>query len=65
MLYPTGGVELLIILPLSASAGDEEQASSLGGAFDWVARLTSNRRHVFVASGLGTQLVALVFPPAR
>lgn len=35
-----------------------------GGAFDWVARLTSNRRHVFVASGLGTQLVALVFRPA-
>lgn len=35
-----------------------------GGAFDWVARLTSNRRHVFVASGLGTQLVALVFAPA-
>jgi hypothetical protein len=34
-----------------------------GGAFDWVARLTSNRRHVFVASGLGTQLLALVYKP--
>jgi hypothetical protein len=30
-----------------------------GGAFDWVARLTSNRRAVFVASGLGAQLVPL------
>lgn len=26
-----------------------------GGAFDWVGKLTSNRRHTFVASGLGIQ----------
>jgi hypothetical protein len=32
-----------------------------GGAFDWVAKLTSNRRAVYVASGLGSQLVALLF----
>jgi hypothetical protein len=32
-----------------------------GGAFDWVARLTSNRRVVYVASGLGSQLVPLMF----
>jgi hypothetical protein len=32
-----------------------------GGAFDWVARLTSNRRAVYVASGLGSQLVPLMF----
>jgi hypothetical protein len=32
-----------------------------GGAFDWVAKLTSNRRAVFVASGLGSQLVPLLF----
>jgi hypothetical protein len=32
-----------------------------GGAFDWVARLLSNRRAVYVASGLGSQLVPLVF----
>jgi len=32
-----------------------------GGAFDWVAKLTSNRRAVCVASGLGTQLVPLLF----
>jgi hypothetical protein len=32
-----------------------------GGAFDWVARLTSNRRAVYVASGLGSQLLPLMF----
>jgi hypothetical protein len=32
-----------------------------GGAFDWVAKLASNRRAVFVASGLGSQLVPLMF----
>jgi hypothetical protein len=32
-----------------------------GGAFDWLAKLTSNRRGVYVASGLGSQLVPLMF----
>lgn len=32
-----------------------------GGAFDWVAKLTSNRRAVYIASGLGSQLVPLIF----
>jgi hypothetical protein len=32
-----------------------------GGAFDWVAKLTSNRRAVFVASGMGSQLAVLMF----
>src|SRR5262249_31018665 len=32
-----------------------------GGAFTWVAKLTSNRRAVFVATGLGSQLVALLY----
>jgi len=32
-----------------------------GGAFDWVARLMSNRRAVYVTSGLGSQLVPLMF----
>jgi len=31
------------------------------GAFDWVARLTSNARLRFVASGLGIQLLPLLF----
>jgi hypothetical protein len=32
-----------------------------GGAFDWVARLTSNRRAAYVATGLGSQLLPLIF----
>jgi hypothetical protein len=32
-----------------------------GGAFDWVGRLASNRRLVFVATGFGTQLLPLLF----
>ncbi len=32
-----------------------------GGAFDWVAKLTSNRKAVYVASGLGSQIVPLLF----
>ena len=31
------------------------------GLFDWVAQLTSNRRHRFVASAIGIQLLALLF----
>jgi hypothetical protein len=34
-----------------------------GGSFDWLARLTSNRRLVFVASGMGSQLFAELYPP--
>lgn len=40
-----------------------------GGAFDWVAKLISNRRAVFVASALGSQLASTMFrsrnPPLR
>jgi hypothetical protein len=32
-----------------------------GGAFDWLGRLTSNQKLVFVASGMGSQLAAFVF----
>jgi hypothetical protein len=32
-----------------------------GGAFDWVAKLTSNQRAVYVASGLGSQLIPVLF----
>jgi hypothetical protein len=32
-----------------------------GGAFDWLAKLTSNRRLVFTASALGSQLAAYLF----
>jgi hypothetical protein len=34
-----------------------------GGTFDWLSRLTSNRRAVFVGSGLGAQLIVLRFGP--
>lgn len=32
-----------------------------GGAFSWLRALTSNHKHVFVASGMGAQLVAYAF----
>lgn len=32
-----------------------------GGAFDWLEKLTDNKRMVFVASGMGSQLAALLF----
>lgn len=36
-----------------------------GGAFDWVGRLASNRKLAFVASGMGTQLIAAMFRVRR
>ncbi len=32
-----------------------------GGVFDWLTKLTSNRRAVYVASGGGAQLIAVLF----
>lgn len=32
-----------------------------GGAFDWVGKLASNRRFAYVASGMGSQLIAHLF----
>jgi hypothetical protein len=32
-----------------------------GGAFDWVAKLLSNRKAVYVASAIGSQLIPLAF----
>jgi hypothetical protein len=34
-----------------------------GGAFDWVGKLASNKRLVYVASGMGAQLAAYLFRP--
>jgi hypothetical protein len=34
-----------------------------GGAFDWMGTLTANRKMVFVASGMGSQLVSVLFRP--
>lgn len=36
-----------------------------GGAFDWLTRLTANRRAVYIASGAGAQLMALRFRATR
>lgn len=36
-----------------------------GGAFDWLERFTANRRNVFVASGMGAQLVPFLFRIAQ
>ncbi len=48
-------------ITISARAPDGEDKPLIdGGAFNWLATLTSNRKLVLVASALGTQLV-----PAR
>jgi hypothetical protein len=45
-------------------AGDEQTRWPLadGGAFDWLQQLAANRKLAFVASGLGTQLIAARLP---
>lgn len=57
--YYSGGLRYQIwISPLGAA---EEMPVIDGGVFDWLAKINSNRRAVFVASGAGTQLLALRF----
>jgi hypothetical protein len=56
--YYNGGLRFQI----SACSSDGIEMPLIdGGTFDWVAKLTSNRRAVYVASGLGSQLVPLLF----
>ena len=56
--YYNGGVRFQV----AARSSDGTEIPLIdGGAFDWVAKLTSNRRAVYVASGLGSQLVPLLF----
>jgi len=43
------------------TSGGEDIPFIDGGAFDWMQKLTSNRKHVFVASGLGSQIAAYRF----
>jgi hypothetical protein len=61
--YYTGGLRYI----LWVTARDGAQLPLVdGGTFDWLARLMSNRRAVYVASGAGAQLVALRFrEPSR
>ena len=56
--YYSGGLRYM--LWVTAPDGTEIPLGD-GGAFDWLAKLASNRRAVFVASGLGAQLVAVRF----
>jgi hypothetical protein len=56
--YYSGGLRYMYWV----TAPDGEQVPlGDGGTFDWLARLLSNRRAVYVASGLGAQLVAMRF----
>ncbi len=55
--YYSGGIRYQFWLP--TSDGDVVPIAD-GGTFDWLHKLTSNRRAVYVASGIGTQLL-----PAR
>lgn len=56
--YYSGGLRYQIWV--TSPAGHESPLID-GGTFDWVAKLTSNRRAVYVASGAGAQLIALAF----
>jgi len=48
------------MLHVTTPAGDDMFLVD-GGAFDWLNKLTSNRRAVLVASGCGSQLIAIAF----
>ncbi|MEO8017298.1 MAG: hypothetical protein ABI769_05765 [Pseudomonadota bacterium] len=56
--YYSGGLRYKLWVTASDSA---ELALADGGTFDWLAKLASNRRAVFVASGIGAQLIPIRF----
>jgi hypothetical protein len=56
--YYSAGVRYMLWVTTPSGA---ELPLADGGAFDWLGRLTANRRNVFVASGMGAQLIALLF----
>jgi hypothetical protein len=60
--YYTGGLRYMLWVTLPDG---RQLPLADGGAFDWLARLTSNRRAVYIASGIGTQIIALVCRAAR
>jgi hypothetical protein len=51
---------LRFMLDVSTPAGDSIPLID-GGAFDWIHQLLANRRMVFVASGMGSQVAAFLF----
>ena len=54
---------LRFMISARTAAGDDIPFID-GGTFDWMHKLTSNRKHVFVASGLGSQIAAYWFRQA-
>ena len=58
--YYSGGLRYRIWVTVPSG---EELPLADGGTFDWLSRLSSNRRAVFVGSGLGSQLIALRLGP--
>jgi hypothetical protein len=59
--YYSGGLRYMIWV---TQPDGEALPLADGGAFDWLAQLTSNRRAVYLASGAGAQLIALRFRAA-
>lgn len=53
--YYSGGLRYRIWV---TTPGGDELPLADGGTFDWLRQLSSNRRAVFVGSGLGSQLIA-------
>lgn len=51
---------LRFMLHVKSPDGDDIPLAD-GGAFDWLPKLAANRKLVFVASGLGTQIIPLLF----
>ena len=58
--HPYYSAGLRYMLWVTAPDGGEVPLAD-GGAFDWLRQLTANRRAVYVASGIGAQLVAFRF----
>jgi hypothetical protein len=49
---------------LDVDAGQGGQIPLIdGGSFDWLRKLCSNNKLAFVASGMGSQLIAYLFRP--
>lgn len=56
--YYNGGVRFMLWV---THASGERVPLGDGGLFDWVSKLTTNARNVYVASGIGAQLIAYAF----
>ncbi|MEO8703641.1 MAG: hypothetical protein ABI867_26565 [Kofleriaceae bacterium] len=56
--YYSGGIRYML---WATTPDGREVPLGDGGSFDWLGKLAANRRAVFVASGLGAQLIALAF----